>query len=362
MQNTYNFTPLDKLRSRGSKELIWYGILIFVLSVVSGILLALPGPLTTIVLIVGFVAMTYSFVQSQRTDTKIAYNNQIVLSEFAAQNNLSFSAGGALSNPDEVGSIFKHGYSKWCTNIISGTSHELPFYLFNYQYTTGQGKSRTTYRLAVMSVELPHSMPQLVIDSLVEEGVRQTSTLPITFDSSQKISLEGDFSQFFAVYAPKNHGIDALTVLAPDVMQTLLTKNAFCDMEIIGKRIYFYWPLTLEKRKDYEEILPAFEAVMNQIAAPILNMQPTEIASAIQTADASRPLLKERSPLGIIIGMIVLYGVIFSMSRIIYAATGDSLLPSLLPLLMVGVMAGWFVYRIFVQKHRARRLRGRYGR
>src|SRR5690606_5391781 len=92
----------------------------------------------------------------------------------------------------------------------------------------------------VAAIELPHHMPHMVIDSLVEDT--DISVLPVRFARSQKIDLEGDFYKYFAVYAPDRRELDALIVLAPDVMLTLLEQGAKGDIEFIDKRLYVYLP------------------------------------------------------------------------------------------------------------------------
>ncbi len=62
----------------------------------------------------------------------------------------------------------------------------------------------------------------MIIDSLVEEGNGNSSTLPIIFDRSQRLVLEGDFYKYFMLYAPDTYGITALTIIAPDAMEILM--------------------------------------------------------------------------------------------------------------------------------------------
>ncbi len=104
-----------------------------------------------------------------------------------------------------------------------------------------------------MEITLPRVLPHMVIDSLVENGNGSMSTLPIEFDQSQKIELEGDFHNYFSLYAPDKYGISALTIIAPDAI------------EIIDNKLYFYWPKVANEKQDYEQIFQAVGEVLSEI-------------------------------------------------------------------------------------------------
>ncbi|HEX6258111.1 MAG TPA: hypothetical protein VFZ48_01370, partial [Candidatus Saccharimonadales bacterium] len=290
--------------------------------------------------------------------------NTQAFQQFASTNDLTFLPEEKFTG--EKGSLFAEGHSQRVRNILSGQSQGLPFKLFNFEYTIGHGKYSHSHRLSVLSVTLPHNMPQLVIDSLVEAGSGRSSTLPITFDDSQKIHLEGDFSQFFDVYAPKNHGIDALTILAPDVMRTLLQQEAVCDIEIIEDRIYFYWPLYPERREHYEKILTVFETIMAQIAPPILRMEDAVAAQkTMETTATPTSLLRAESPLKALIPIILSVILYATMSFVVeeWAAEGDvSDLMKLVPIFVWGLFLLGSLYYWYRRRQRRNRLQRRYGK
>jgi hypothetical protein len=89
--------------------------------------------------------------------------------------------------------------------------------------------------------------------------------LPIFFDASQRITFEGDFSKYFAVYSPKTYEQSAVNVLAPDIMETLLKHAARCDIEIIDNYLYFYWPNHLSSPQDVQKIFATACEIMNEL-------------------------------------------------------------------------------------------------
>ena len=215
----------------------------------------LIGALVPVIILVIFGSTLYA-------QFKLVQKMQATFREFAVINNLNFLE---VDNPDSAkGSLFKHGHSKKLKNIVSGQLDDLPFRFFEYYYTKGYGKDSRTYDSTVLEITLPRNLPNMVIDSLVESGNFFGSTLPIQFDSSQKIVLEGDFNKYFALYAPDNYGITALSILAPDVMQALMQHAAKCDIEIIDNKLYFYWPDVSPHQDSVQEKFRTVEEVLKE--------------------------------------------------------------------------------------------------
>lgn len=91
-----------------------------------------------------------------------------------------------------------------------------------------------------LSVALPAPLPHLYLDALANG--RAPRDLPTSVDRSQRISLEGDFDRSFSAYAPRTYGADALYVLTPDVMASLVDDAAGFDVEIVDDRVVFTAP------------------------------------------------------------------------------------------------------------------------
>ncbi|MDQ1130281.1 hypothetical protein [Microbacterium sp. SORGH_AS_0888] len=98
---------------------------------------------------------------------------------------------------------------------------------------------RVEHRLYV-AVTLPAPLPHLYLDAL--GNGRAPRNLPTSVDASQRLSLEGDFDLSFAAHAPRSYGRDALYVLTPDVMASLVDDAAAFDVEIVDDRIVFTAP------------------------------------------------------------------------------------------------------------------------
>lgn len=186
---------------------------------------------------------------------KSAARNSKIMQEWASQNNMRYAA-----EPHQFamgpGSLFTDPRQS-ITNAFEGTLIDKPFYLAHYKRPQG----KTEFYATVMCVQLPRRLPHIVIDSHME-GDGFTSVLAPVFATSQRMELEGDFAQYFTVYAPAGYEASALNILAPDIMLKLMQFGVKCDIEIIDDRLYFYWPFLANKRSEFEELFETTQAIV----------------------------------------------------------------------------------------------------
>ncbi len=166
---------------------------------------------------------------------------------------------------DEPASIFIYLSVSKHTIISQGNFRELAFRLSYIEYTHSPERSETAGSFVMMRYTLPYSVPQMIVNSLAEDTIGQRSSIGVKFDRSQKITLEGEFSKYFELYAPTQAGIEALTLLAPDVMQSIMASKRFCDIEIVDTYAYFYWPIGLEQNDTYEAFRQNSEVIMEEM-------------------------------------------------------------------------------------------------
>lgn len=212
--------------------------------------------------IIWSVFIVYAASQIKRAKEIKSTSNDAML-QFAVANN--FGLNIAVQVEGRPGSLFTHGNNKRIFNQFTGKFQDIPFQLFNYSYIVGSGRNRRRYDCSVMELQLKRKLPHMVIDSLVEKGSFGSSTLPIDFDASQKINLEGDFYKYFALYAPDTYGVSALTIIAPDVMERLMQHAALCDIEVIDDKMYFYWPEFPEDAKTYEDMFNTVTEILEEV-------------------------------------------------------------------------------------------------
>ncbi|MFK4760941.1 hypothetical protein ACI3KS_08415 [Microbacterium sp. ZW T5_45] len=157
------------------------------------------------------------------------------LGRFAEVNGFQYTERMHL--PNLPGMIFDIGTSREATDIIAG-SRPRHVEFGNYEYTVKRGKSSTTYRWGYVAVKLSAPLPHIVLDAKGNNGFG--SNLPVSFRGVQRLSLEGDFNEYFELYCPRGYERDALYLFTPDVMARFIDNSAELDVEIVDGWMFLY--------------------------------------------------------------------------------------------------------------------------
>ncbi|WP_438354825.1 hypothetical protein [Microbacterium sp. CJ88] len=157
------------------------------------------------------------------------------LDRFARANGMSFVP--ALADPPLPGMIFDLGSARSSSDLVRGDRPRFVEFA-NYRYTTGSGKERTVHQWGYVAVRLDTPLPHIVLDALSNNGL--FGNLPEAFDRDQRLSLEGDFDQHFALYCPRGYERDALYLFTPDVMARFIDNAAALDVEIVDDWLFLY--------------------------------------------------------------------------------------------------------------------------
>lgn len=158
------------------------------------------------------------------------------LSQFAAANHMQYFH--SISNPPLPGMIFNHGDARVANQVVRGT-HPRFVEFGNYQYSTGSGKNRTTHNWGYVAIKLDVPLPNIVLDATGNNSFLG-SNLPSQFSKDQRLALEGDFNQHFALYCPAGYERDALYLFTPDIMARFVDNAAQLDVEIVDDWLFFY--------------------------------------------------------------------------------------------------------------------------
>lgn len=164
--------------------------------------------------------------------------------EFAQAN--GWSADKATSVIDLVPPSIKYGHSERTGTVVLVQLGTVDASLFTYDCRTGSGKYEQTHNFTIARVELSEELPHMILNSKSAHADIQE-----TIKDDQKISLEGDFNKYFSLLIEQGQQINALEIITPDVMQTLISFNTNEDIEINGHNLYFI--LNNDKR-DYKDM------------------------------------------------------------------------------------------------------------
>ncbi len=169
------------------------------------------------------------------TSTKLREKTLAKLYKFATRNQLVFSHD--IASPNYVGMIFGEGDSRILReSLVFPGSVEVG----NYQYSTGSGKNRQTHHWGYVRIKLARRLPNMVLDAKSNNFFGVVSNLPDSFSKGQKLSLEGDFDNYFTLYAPEEYKTDALYVFTPDVMSAVIDSGKSYDMEVVDDNLMIY--------------------------------------------------------------------------------------------------------------------------
>ena len=232
---------------------------------------------------------------------------------FAQENGFFYSRD--TTNYSQSGLIFHEGHSRSYRDVISGMLNNTPFEMGNFFYTTGSGKNQQSHDWGYMMIPLKRHVPNMILDAKSNNigifGVGITN-LPSAFKNNQTLSLEGDFDDYFTLYAPEEYKQDALYIFTPDLMALLIDNTAKFDVETVDDKLYIYSsnrldllnPLLLEKL--FQIIATVGVKTISQTAS-YADERVAESAQGTTIAEPGRRLKPSYTSTVIIITIIVIF-------------------------------------------------------
>jgi hypothetical protein len=110
------------------------------------------------------------------------------------------------------------------------------FNVFTYTYYKDTRSGKDSFPFTVFRFSVTKPLPHIVLDSRKNDGI--ISSIPRYFNDDQRIELEGDFNNYFDLFAPRDYEIETLDILSPDFMQMLIDFHSDFDVEINKTEIY----------------------------------------------------------------------------------------------------------------------------
>lgn len=244
-----NYGPLELLLSyKGIFDGHKYAALLIPAGVIAGVVLIFFLTYVGILLIalsLGYAAK----LQNER--------NAALWRKFASVNKWNVHPAALAESyvPPTLGGI---GHSRKLSEVIEGAYSNNNFRIFTYQYTVGSGKNSHTYTYTILQIVLPKPLPSFIVDSLRVAGAKN---IP---NGYQKVSLEGNFDKTFQLYIPAGASADVLSVVSPDVMQTLITSNTMQDIESAAGSVWFIQTGDTRGQKVLPKLFAAVDQLTNE--------------------------------------------------------------------------------------------------
>lgn len=237
------------------------GLVVFFSIMLPTIINLFSGEVASLLPFSGWVALFAVIVVAALLYTRYVERRQAKLHRFALQNKIQHIED--QSNPGYTGMVFDEGHSRVIRNALKLQDGAE---VGNYEYVTGSGKSRSTHTLGYVKIPLTRNLPHMVLDGKANNFLGFTG-MTDSFDRSQKLSLEGDFDNYFTLYAPKEYERDALYVFTPDVMQVLIDEGKRFDMEIVDNELYVYSNATFDliSEKQLSSLMKIIQTVGSEI-------------------------------------------------------------------------------------------------
>jgi len=233
------------------------------------------------------------------------WQNEFRLSRFAADNGLVFSA--STPNPHYPGLIFNQGDSRQTVNHVRSADGRF-FDIGNFQFTTTNHSTSTTttHQRGFMALHLDRRLPHMVLDA------KSNGSLGLAaFGQEPRLSLEGNFDDFFTLYCPRQYERDALYLFTPDLMALLIDEASPFDVEIIDNWMFVYstGPFPPLQIGVYERLFRIIETVGAKTLSQSARYQDDRVIEAPFEANVVAPpgqRLRRRFPPALVVLLIVL--------------------------------------------------------
>lgn len=253
-----NYKPLDAMDGAWSAVLkdmpaSHYApvILGLVLAVAAAVVIHHPGPVVLAAALIG-----------QHLSGKVKKYKNNIWQNFGTANNWRV---GIATMPEATveglipPSLLGRGHSEELSPFVEAKPGNHTFEVFMYKFSTGSGKSEKDHYCTIAHVSLEKPFPHLILDS------KSNKTLLERGDATQRVKLEGDFDSYFTLFIQKGRQIDALSVITPDVMQTLIDMNSHQEIEVSDKHLFFISNNDLRNSASVKALFEAANALTDEI-------------------------------------------------------------------------------------------------
>lgn len=196
--------------------------------------------------------------------------------EFAAANSWPINA---VQDPSmAIPFSLEFGHSQQVSPAITATLNGIVTDMFVYTTVTGEGRYQEGHNFTLARVELPIVLPHILLRSKKDKALLQQD-----FADHEKLQLEGDFDDYFSLQIESGQEVDALTILTPDVMQTLVSYSQHEDIEIGANNLYF---IIAGDARSVENLRQLIQSVVSLSARIIEHIDQTTVPAAQSEPDS----------------------------------------------------------------------------
>src|SRR3989344_6504317 len=108
---------------------------------------------------------------------------------------------------EEKALLFSMGHSRRLIHGIAGKYNNLPFHIYEYQYSKGSGKNEQSFIFTVFEVKFSGTFPHLYLNYKKDHHSN-----PPDMGSVAKLQLPKEFENKFDFYSPREYEIETLEI------------------------------------------------------------------------------------------------------------------------------------------------------
>jgi hypothetical protein len=165
------------------------------------------------------------------------------LKRFAEQIGFSYQDEGDILSVE--GTIFNYGRKQNISKIISGKYFGKDTRFFIFATTIGSGKQRHKEYYSVLEIAFNTLLPDILLYS--KHSSNEFATMFLRNEG--RISLEGDFNEYFNLYTPKDYEVETFQIFTPDVMQMFIDNGKELSVEMFKDKVYLYFPAEVSSKQ-----------------------------------------------------------------------------------------------------------------
>ena len=216
--------------------------------------------------------------------TKISYSIEAkFMEQFAAQNGLDYQPA---ANPSIIsGTVLSNGHDRKFTSVISGWLGKLPYQLFLFTTTVGEGRNQTTIRNTVMEIPLGKNVPNIFCVSLKRTSAHwwQTQLMPEP-STTYSLHLEGNFDDYYRIQVDPGEETDALQIFEPDLMAKIIDTPYRYDFELLNQTLFIYASRYISTKAELDSFYKFGRLISRQVYNEISIMSVTDEAAEPHTS------------------------------------------------------------------------------
>lgn len=195
-----------------------------------------------------------------------------VYRSYAAGHGLSYAKSAPIHPSGIHGVIFSIGHTKQISHYFASNEKDTNrLELFTYTFTTGHGKSSRRHTYNVVRFEIGKELPHILLDNT--DKFFEGSSIPTYLNKKYRVELEGDFNNYFHLYTANPKPAEALTILTPDVMQTVKDDGHTYDIEFVARSLVVSMPVKPTKTRSplgsYDDLLSIAKKIIKSAESNI---------------------------------------------------------------------------------------------